>query len=234
MPYDLREKRLEYAKAYYLANRERVLACRRKYIAKNSAKIKKQAKNYRLENDDKLKARDKAWREANKAALKQRKKEWRKNNPDYHRDYARSWYAANRKKQVKAKRQAYLESVRLLGGRKRIWNLRQRYGEFAEARALMIDLGKFAKEKSDANAAVDRSQPQRDVVGHASADEKRRTQSAAGDGHCQYREGDHGGGPAGSADARTEAGQSETRKGHVRDASPRKLKSSSAQPGRAC
>jgi hypothetical protein len=80
----------EYHRAYYLANRERILAQRKLHRAANASKIRARVKAYRSANADILKAR-------------------RAENADKCREKNRAYYAANRE-QCKARAQRWREA----------------------------------------------------------------------------------------------------------------------------
>lgn len=83
----------ERTRAYYLANRERILRRNAAYNATMSAEtVRETKKRYAAKHPEVIRARWQAWRSANEGYDKERKAAWSKENPD--RNNA---YRANRK-----------------------------------------------------------------------------------------------------------------------------------------
>jgi hypothetical protein len=90
----------EYQRAYYLANREKVLArtgARSKaWHAENPGKASIIAKDYASRNKEKIAARKRAYTETNRDVIKERAKCYCAENRDIRLEKARQWHAANK------------------------------------------------------------------------------------------------------------------------------------------
>lgn len=85
---------MEYSKAYYEANKERIKEKSKAYYEANKEKRKEQMRSYREANKDKIKEIHKAYREANKEKINDSKKRYREAN----KDKIKAYYEANREK----------------------------------------------------------------------------------------------------------------------------------------
>jgi len=118
-----KEQKAACDKAYYEANKEKILAKRKDYrrinkeklvvyhkayYESNREKIKASAKAYKEANKEKVKARAKAYKEANKKEIAAAKKAWNEANKDKLIAYYKAYKEANKEKVAagKAKRRA--------------------------------------------------------------------------------------------------------------------------------
>lgn len=97
-----KEKRKEYDRLRYKANRKKILARSKAYNKANKDKIKVRSKTcrkaYRKANKEKLKACAKAYSKANKEKLRLRKKAYYEANKDKRKDHVEVYRKANKDK----------------------------------------------------------------------------------------------------------------------------------------
>lgn len=104
-----KKERAAYAKAYYEANKEALIARDKAYREANREKIAARKKTYREANKKERAAYQRAWYEANKEARKSYNKAYREANKETLRDLKKVYHEANKEK-VLAYRKAYREN----------------------------------------------------------------------------------------------------------------------------
>lgn len=120
----------EYQKAYYLANREKVLA-----------RTSVTSKNWRLNNKERASEANKQYRIDNAERISSRKKELRSQNKEKESEYARQYYAKNRDKRLENSRTWHAENKENIYERKKLWgkenpHIRAEYAMRRHARKL--------------------------------------------------------------------------------------------------
>jgi hypothetical protein len=110
MPFADPEKRKEYLRQYYLANKEKKNEQAKQYGVNNKEKIKEVKKQYALNNKEKLKEAKKQYEMNNKEKLKEAKKQYYLENKEKLNEAKKQYYLENKEKLNEAKKQYYLEN----------------------------------------------------------------------------------------------------------------------------
>ena len=93
-----KEEKAALDKAYYEANKEKILAKRKEYRRNNKEKIIASRKVYYERNREKIKTDVKAYQEANKEKVKACSKAYYEANKEKIDDYRKAWVEANKEK----------------------------------------------------------------------------------------------------------------------------------------
>ena len=104
-----KEEKAALDKAYYEANKEKILAKRKEYRRTNKERIIAYRKVYYEGNKEKIKTSVKAYREANKEKVKACREAWVEANKEKIADYRKAWVEANKEK-VSAYYKTYKEA----------------------------------------------------------------------------------------------------------------------------
>lgn len=99
----------EYAKKYYLKNREKTRTRSKKWYSENKDKALSTSKKYVKKNKEKILFKKREYYEKNKEACLIRMKEWARNNKEKVKKYHKEYTIKNKDK-IKAKKRIYQES----------------------------------------------------------------------------------------------------------------------------
>lgn len=124
------DKKREYDKAYYKANKEKILARCKEYREANKDNIHLYQKQYCIKhkacrsdyykaNKEKLQAQMKVYKEINKDKLKAQRKVFHEANREKHKIYAKNYNAINKEKNKEYKKSYYLANKEIINDRKR-------------------------------------------------------------------------------------------------------------------
>lgn len=116
------EKKREYHKAWYKANKVRILAKQRVYYEANREKVAAYHKAWHEANRDERRAKQKAYREANKWRVAAMSKAWREANREKVVAMTKSYQEANKEK-IAVYGKAYYEANReKMDARSKAWH----------------------------------------------------------------------------------------------------------------
>jgi hypothetical protein len=113
------ERKKEYKKAYYEANKEKLKEKQKAYNEANKERRKEKQKAYYEKNKDKIEGYQKKYRKANKERKAEKDKAYYEANRDKIEEYSKAYYQANKEKR-KAYNEANIENRKAY--RKKKWN----------------------------------------------------------------------------------------------------------------
>lgn len=98
-------RRIQKARAYRAANREKIRIYFRSWLEKNRARVAEQRRQYQSRNADRIKAWSREWYKSHRESIRLRNKQAYEDNPEPARERARRWRSENpdRAREVKAR-----------------------------------------------------------------------------------------------------------------------------------